>query len=139
MEVRLSQMERNWPKTIRSRNLRELAAVALVAGGVLFTRGFTWRSVPLLAVVAWTTWFFVRHALWQAAPGDGGAGVRRELIRQGHLLMAAWAWYVLPLAVGALLTFSPSTPIGVIFLAAGVVVAIVNYRAGKRLIAEGNR
>ncbi len=132
-------MDRDWPKTIRARNLRELVAAGILAAVVLATRGFTLQSAPILAALAWVAWFFVRYARWQAVPAEAGVGVRRELIRQGHLLMSAWAWYVLPLLAGALLSnLSPSPWVRAILLAAGVALAAVNYWAGKRLVDAGN-
>ena len=132
-------MDRDWPKTIRARNLRELVAAGILAAVVLATRGFTLQTAPLFAALAWVAWFFARYARWQAVPAEAGVGVRRELIRQGHLLMSAWAWYVLPLLVGALLSnLSPSPWVRAILLAAGVALAAVNYRAGKRLVDAGN-
>jgi hypothetical protein len=135
----LDGMDGDWPRKIRARNTRELVAAGVLAGVVVFTRGFTLQSAPILAALAWVAWFLVRYAGWQAAPGDAGVGVRRELIRQGHLLMSAWAWYVLPLIAGGLLSISAGTWSRGILLAAGVALAAVNYRAGKRLVDEGNR
>jgi len=132
-------MQRDWAKTIRSRNTREVAAAGVLAGLVLYTQGLTLHAAPLLAAVAWVAWFFLRYARWKALPSDGGVGVRRELLRQGHLLRAAWAWYVLPLVVGGLATFGGGMGFRAAFLALGAVLAVVNYKAGQRLIEEGNR
>jgi hypothetical protein len=133
-------MQRDWSRTIRARNARELAGAAILAAFMLYTRGFTFRNGPLIVAVAWLSWFFLRPARWQAAPADGGVGVRRELIRQGHLLRTAWAWYVLPLVVAGLTSWGSSLwMVRAGFIAFGVALAVVNYRAGQRLIDEGNR
>jgi hypothetical protein len=132
-------MERDWAKTIRARNARELVSAGVLAGLVLFTQGLTLHVVPLLAAVAWVALFFLRFARWKASPSDGGVGVRRELIRQGHLLRAAWAWYVLPLVVGGLVTWGGGVGFRAAFIVGGAVLAVVNYRAGQKLIDEGNR
>jgi hypothetical protein len=135
----MEPVEKDWAKTIRARNARELVAAALLAVVVVYSSGFALRSAPVLLADAWVAWFIYRYAGWQAAEADGGAGVRRELIRQGYLLMSAWIWYVLPLIVAGFLTFSPGPWLRVVFLVAGVAMSFANYRAGKRLVAEGNR
>jgi len=132
-------MERDWAKTIRARNAREIGGAVVVAAMVLTTEGLTLRAAPMLAAVAWVAIFFMRYARWKASPSDGGVGVRRELIRQGHLLRAAWAWYVLPLVVGGLASWGSGVGFRAVFIAGGAVLAVVNYKAGQRLIDEGNR
>lgn len=132
-------MQQDWAKTIRRRNARELTGAAILAAWMLFSQGFTLETGPLLVAVAWLTWFFLKPARWQAKPEDGGAGVRRELVRQGLLLRMAWAWYVLPLVVGMMASFPVSWALRTLILASGVVLSVVNSRAGQRLIDEGNR
>ncbi len=133
-------MDRDWPRTIRARNIRELVAVGILAAVVGGTRGVTLETAPLFVALSWVAWFFARYARWQAAPAEGGVGVRRELIRQGHLLMSAWAWYVLPLIVAASSRAGSRRTPGPVRSSsgAGVVLAAVNYRAGKQLVDAGN-
>ena len=43
------------------------------------------------------------------------------------------------LVVAGILTFAPSPSMRVAFLGAGAAISYVNYRAGKRLVEQGNR
>jgi hypothetical protein len=132
-------MERDWGRTIRARNARELGAAAVLAALVLSAEGPRLRTAPLLAAIGWVAWFIARYACWRAKPEDGGLGIRRELIRQGNLLMAAWIWYVLPLLVGGLLSVPTAGWTRALFIGFGIALSVVNYHAGKKLVAEGNR
>lgn len=133
-------MKRDWPKTIRRRNYRELAACAVLTALLLYSPGLSLRLLPVLAGIGFVAWFIVRHAGWQASSSDL-LGERRELIRQGRLSQFAWAWYVVPCLL-PWLVFQPVRLSGVTtagFLVVGIFIAWLNYKAGSKLLDEAHR
>jgi hypothetical protein len=133
-------VKRDFAKTIKHRNYRELAACVLVTLGLLHFVGLTLRMVPVLAGIGFVAWFIVRHASWQANKSDL-LGERRELIRQGRLSQLAWAWYVVPTILPILVARPfPLIPLQVIaFIVGGIFMGWLNYRAGSKLLEEAHR
>lgn len=127
---------RDWPTIVRRRNRRELIAAVLVGVWVLWRDGLGLRSWPLLGAVLWVGYVMLIRAEWRADPVEGDAGVRRELVRQGELLRRAWLWYVAPLLIGAALLRPPGMFGAVALALFGIVLSIVNFVVGTKLIRE---
>ena len=134
------RVKRDFAKTIRHRNYRELAACTVLTGLLLHSPGLSLRLLPVLGGIGFVAWFIIKHARWQGNPNDL-LGERRELIRQGRLLHFAWAWYVvpcmLPMLVARPIPLSPG--VMAIFIGVGIFVAWLNHRAGSKLIEEAHR
>jgi hypothetical protein len=126
---------RDWAQVVRRRNLRELAAAAVVAGLVLWRDGFGLRTAPLLLAVAFVSLVLLTVGRWRAADGSEHA-LRRELVRQGRLLQFAWLWYVGPLFVGGAL-YALSLKFTAVYAVGALALSAVNFVAGTKLVREG--
>jgi hypothetical protein len=133
-------VKRDWPRTIKYRNYRELTGCAVVIIGLVYLVGLTFRTLPVIAGVGFVAWFIIKHAGWQANPKDL-LGERRELIRQGRILRFAWAWYVVPCMLPMLIVrpIPLSSGMTAVFIAGAIFIAWLNYRGGSKLIEEAHR
>ncbi len=151
----VERRKREFERIIYWRNVREYAACIIVA--VTFAV-FAWNArTPLQQIghsivslsALWITGFLwlMQRSRQAPLPESSGKAYEEALLvkyeRQILLTRTAWAWYVLPLTIGLLISSlgaDHATVLGLamtgFMLAAGAGIALLNWKASAKLAAE---